>query len=67
MSKTHEIDEDTLNGMAREINVLTEENKKLAPALRCAGYLRDIAIGKAPNWLEIVDTLRELDALRYRL
>lgn len=63
---THEIDEDTLNGMAREITELTEQVRMLKPALRCADLLRELAAGRAGNWLEVVDALRALDEVRYR-
>jgi hypothetical protein len=55
----------TYNDMAKEINDLTEQVKMLAPALRCADLLRDLAVSRTANWLEIVDAIRRLDALRY--
>jgi hypothetical protein len=66
MARTHEIDEDVLNGMAREISELTERVKMLEPALRCADLLRELAAGRPVSWLEVADTLRALDTRRER-
>jgi hypothetical protein len=59
------ISEDTLNGMSKEINDLTERCKLIDPALRCADLLRDLATGNTSNWVEVCRALRALDQVRY--
>lgn len=52
----------TLDAARIEIDRLT---RILGPALRCADLLRGLAVGQNTSWLEVVDAIRALDALRY--